>query len=132
MDRSEIFEGVRACLEEVLNVAPDSVREEAKIIGDLGADSLDLLELTFHLQQKFGVTISPRDIERRAKEKLGDVAFEVDGVYTPEGVRHLREAMPEVPADELPEGLGVADLPRTFRVATMVNLVSRLMEETRA
>ena len=130
MTRAEIFAGVRDCLVEVIDIAdPGSVREETEIIGELGADSLDLLALTFQLEQRFKVKISPRDIERRARQKLGAVPLEVDGVYTSEAISVLREALPEIPAEELREGLTVAHLPRLFRVATMVSLVSRLLEE---
>jgi len=96
---------------------------------DLGADSLDLLDLTFQLEQRFGISISPRDIERRAAAGMEGAPLEVDGVYTSQGITALRAAMPEIPADELPDGLTTADLPRRVRVATMVSLVARLLEQ---
>jgi len=105
------------------------VTEADKVVGDLGADSLDLLDLTFQLEQKFGIKISPRDIERRAREVLGDVPLEVDGVYTPEALEELKKALPEIPPEELSHGLTTAGLPRCFRVATFVNIIQRLMEE---
>ena len=101
----------------------------AATLEDLGADSLDLLDLTFQLEQEFKVKISPREIERRSREQLGETPLEVDGIYTPEALMELRKALPEVPMDELADGLSVGDLPRRFRVATMVNLVCRLLEE---
>jgi acyl carrier protein len=129
MTREEVFAGVCQCLMEVLDLPAGPIREEQKLIDDLGADSLDLLDLTFHLEQKFRISISPRDIERRARAKLDGRPLEVDGVYTPEALAELRKALPEVPAEELSEGLTAAALPRRFRVATMVNLVCRLLEE---
>lgn len=129
MSRSEVFAGVRDCLAAALDVEPGAVREEQRIIGDLDADSLDLLDLTFQLERRFGVSISPRDIERRARERLGGAPLELDGVYTPEALAEIRKALPEVPAEELPPGTAPADLPRRLRVATMVSLVCRLLEE---
>lgn len=126
-----VFEGVRDCLVEALGVAPDSVHPESSIIGDLGADSLDLLDITFRLERRFGISISPRDIEKRARAALGDVPLEIDGVYTPEAIAHLRKALPEVPVEELPDGLMLAELPRRFRVATMMNMVRMCKEEQR-
>lgn len=127
--REEIFAGVRECLVTSLGCLPESVREESRIIHDLGADSLDLLDLTFQLERRFGVSISPRDIERRAVGQLAGRPLEVDGVYTREALEGLRTALPEIPPAELGDGLTVAELPRRFRVATMVNLVARLLEE---
>jgi acyl carrier protein len=131
MNRENVFSGVCECLADVLDIPAAPIRAEQKIIDDLGADSLDLLDLTFNLEQKFRVSISPRDIERRAKEKLDGHPLEIEGRYTPEALAELRKALPEIPAEELADGLTVADLPRKFRVATMVNLVCRLLEEKR-
>ncbi len=128
MKREEIVQGVRECLGRVVDVDPSAIHENDSIIGQLGADSLDLLDLIFQLEQQFGIRITPRGIERAAQEKLGDISLERDGVYTPEALAELRLALPEVPPDELTEGLRAADLPRRFRVATFVNLVSRLLE----
>lgn len=127
--KDDVLGGVRECLITALDVGPESVVEEAKLIEDLGADSLDLLDLTFQLEQRFSIRISPRDIERRAREKLDGAPLEIDGLYTQEALAELRRAMPEVPADELADGLTQGQLPRRFRVATMVNLVCRLIEE---
>ncbi len=129
MSRKDILQGVRDSLGVVLSMDASSVKEDDKVVGDLGADSLDLLDLTFQLEQKFGIKISPRDIERRAREKLGEVPLEVDGVYTPEALEELRSALPEIPPEELGPGLTTAGLPRSFRVATFVNIIERLMEE---
>jgi acyl carrier protein len=113
----------------VVDTDPSNVHEGDRILEDLGADSLDLLDLVFQLEQRFKIKISPRDIERRAQKELGGIPLEVEGVYTPEAIEQLRRAMPEVPREELSEGLRSADLPRSFRVATFVRLVTRLMEE---
>jgi acyl carrier protein len=132
MTRADVFAGVRDCLVSTLDVEPGEVREESRIIGELGADSLDLLDLTFQLEQKFKIAISPRQMERLAREKLGGAPLEVDGVYTPAALAEFRRNMPEVPPEELSDGLTAAEFPRRLRVATMVNLVSRLLEEKHA
>jgi acyl carrier protein len=129
MNRDQIFIGVKEALGQVLDMEPGSIRWEDRIIEDLGADSLDLLDLIFHLEQHFKVKIKPGEIERRARERLGGVELEVDGLYTDEALQGLRMAMPEVPSGELAEGIGSADLPRIFRVETFVNLVALLLWE---
>jgi len=131
MQRAVISQGVRECVAEALELPLESVQEEAKIIGELGADSLDLLDLTFRLEQRFGISISPRDIERRTRARLGEVPLEIDGVFTPRALAGLRGAMPEVSPEELADGLTPGELPLRFRVATMVNLVCRLLDEQR-
>jgi acyl carrier protein len=128
MTRAEVFEGVKECLAKVLDIPVESIHEDSKIIQDLGADSLDFLDLSFQIQQKFGVRFSPREDERRLQEKLGGVAVQNNGVYTPEALAEMRRSMPEVPVEEFSEGLAVSALPFLFRVSTIVNLILRLKE----
>lgn len=129
MNGDAVFRGVCECLETVLDVLPETMAMGQRIIEDLGADSLDLLDLIFQLEQRFKIKISPRDIERRAKARIGDAPFQVDDVYTPEALAELRKALPEVPEAELSGCVRPTDLPRCFRVATFVNLVNRFMDE---
>ncbi|HUT35538.1 MAG TPA: acyl carrier protein [Planctomycetota bacterium] len=129
MTQEEIFAGVQQCLADALDIEPERIHEDDRVIGDLGADSLDLLDLTFRLEQRFKVHLSPREFERRARERLGGQDWQVDGVYTPAALAELRAAMPEIPPEELPDGLAVAEMPRRFRVATLVNLVDRGLKE---
>ncbi len=129
MTREEIFEGVKECLAKVLDIPAETIRENSRIIYDLGADSLDFLDLSFHIQQKFGVTFSPKDDERRLQEKMGTIPVQYNGVYTSEALAELRHNMPEVPAEEFSDGLAVSALPFLFRVSTIINLILRLKEE---
>lgn len=129
MTRDEALAGVRDCLASALDVPAEGIQPSDRIIDDLGADSLDLLDITFQLEQRFQISINPREIERRAKAVLGETPFEIDGIYTPEALVELRKALPEIPAEELTDGLTVAQLWRSFRVETMLNQVTRLLEE---
>lgn len=125
----EIYNGVVACVAKVVDGDAAKIKAGDRIIGDLGADSLDLLDLIFQMEQHFKIRIKPRDIERRAQAELGGVPMESGGVYTPEALAQLRRVMPEVPAEELAPGLAPGQLPYSFRVQTFVNLVSRLLQE---
>lgn len=129
MNREEIVQGVCECLMDVVDVDLDTIKESDRIIEDLGADSLDLLDLIFRLEKRFKIKIAPGDIERRARTELGDIPLEKDGQYTPQALEKLRKDMPEVPPEELGDGMRVESLPRVFRVATFANIVSRLLEE---
>jgi acyl carrier protein len=128
MTREEVLLGVRECVAASLEMPVESVGRQDRLIDDLGAESLDILDLVFRLEQRFRVSISPRDVERRARQKLGGQPLEVNGVYTEEALIELRGLLPEVPPGELADGLTVAELPRKFRVDTMAGLVWRLAE----
>lgn len=129
MDQEEIITGVRECVGRVLNTDPATIKTSDRILEDLGADSLDLLDLIFQLERHFKIKIVPGNIERRARAALGDVPLEIGGVYTPEALAELKKSMPEVPAEEFKPGLTTGELPRRFRVGTFVNLVSAMLAE---
>ena len=59
-----IFDDVRDVVVEQLSVAPDAVKLESKIIEDLGADSLDVVELVMALEERFEVEIPDSDAEK--------------------------------------------------------------------
>jgi acyl carrier protein len=57
MERSEIFDKIRDLLVDALAVDDDEVTNEATLIGDLGAESIDILDISFKLEQEFGFKI---------------------------------------------------------------------------
>ncbi|MBI5231702.1 MAG: acyl carrier protein [Coriobacteriales bacterium] len=64
MERDEIMEKVRGVIAEQLNVEDDVVTEDASFVDDLGADSLDIVELVMALEEEFGVSIPDEDAEK--------------------------------------------------------------------
>ncbi len=127
MTREEILEGVCASIAAVLDIQdPSTIKAEDRLVGDLGADSLDLLDFVFHLEKRFKIRINPRDIEREAQAAAGGKPIEVDGYYTPEALESLRKALPEVPPEELHDQLETKYLARVFRIETFVRLVTQM------
>ena len=71
MSSEEVFEKVKAIIVEQLQVAENTVTEEASFIDDLGADSLDLVELIMALEEEFDIEIPDTDAEKVVT--VGDV-----------------------------------------------------------
>ena len=59
-----VFEEVRDVVVEQLNVSPEAVKLESKIIEELGADSLDVVELVMALEEKFDIQIPDTEAEK--------------------------------------------------------------------
>lgn len=125
----EIWPKVREVFAEALGLELDEVQPDAKVIEDLGAESLDFLDIAFRLERAFGIKIPRGGIEDAVRQGVGEEAYEIDGVLTPLGLEKLAEVMPEVPREDFREGLKTSEVPELFRVATFYNLVVRLLAE---
>lgn len=121
----QVFATVRQCFCEALELDDGEVTFDSTVLDDLGAESLDLLDVVFRLERSFDIQIPRGGLEAQAQGESGEPG-EVDGKLTEAGAARLRQAMPEVPPEELPAGLRVDELAGVFRVGTFYNLVQRL------
>ena len=71
-----MLEKIQGMLAEALNISVDKVTADAKIVEDLGADSLDVVEVLSQLEDEFGITIPDEDVENLVT--VGDVAAELE------------------------------------------------------
>jgi acyl carrier protein len=132
MNDQELTEKLHACIAQTIGIEAEKVTPDASLIDDLGADSLDLLDLVFRLEQAFQIRISRGDIERRAKETLPEEDFEQDGLLTPSAKDALRRELPEIPAERFEAVSRPSDIPRLFTARTFLRLVKKQMEAARA
>ncbi|GHV05915.1 acyl carrier protein [Campylobacterota bacterium] len=73
-----LFDDVKAIVVEQLNVSADEVKEESKFVEDLGADSLDVVELVMELEEKFDVEIPDEHAEKI--KTVGDVIAYIENL----------------------------------------------------
>jgi len=123
-----ILDKVRNCFCEALELDDDEVEWDSKILDDLGAESLDLLDVVFRLERAFDIQIPRAGLESQAKEVDGQPG-EIDGKLTAIGAARLRELMPEVPEDEIFEGMKASAIATVFRVGTFYNIVIALLDQ---
>ena len=129
----EVYNVVAECFAEALGLEPEEIEYDALVIDDLGAESLDLLDIVFRLERAFKIKIPRGGIESAAKEGLSDdEEYEVGGVLTALGLERLAAAMPEIPSDSFQEGLKVSEIPLLFRGSTFCRLVVELVESQNA
>jgi len=120
-----IFEELRPLLVEVLGVAPEKIRMDSVLVSDLGAESIDLLDLSFRIEEKFKVPIEANEIEREAKKRLPGGVYEKDGCLTEEALAEIRQSVPELDPTRLVPGLRKIDLPSLLTVSFFVHLIAR-------
>ncbi len=123
-----LYEKVRATVADVLAIDPARVTPTASLIDELGAESIDFLDLVFRLESEYKVKI-PRDGIRLAAQEGIPGGFERAGVVTPEGLERLRILMPEVPAERIAPGLRAHEIPGLFTTETFVRLVAWRLDE---
>jgi acyl carrier protein len=128
MDEAAVYKRVVEEFCEALGLDEDEVEPDSTVIDDLGAESLDFLDIAFRLERAFGVKVPRGEIQRSAEATAGE-EFEVEGKLTEAGAVALREAMPEVDPDAIEEGFLVRDIPRLFTVRTFHNMVLKLIAE---
>ena len=90
--KEEIYEKVRTALMDALGVDDDEVTAEATMVGDLGAESIDFLDIVFRLEKAFEIEI-PRS-ELFPEDILTNAEYIQDGKVTVAGVSELKKRMP--------------------------------------
>src|SRR5271155_1466318 len=91
--QDEIYVKVSATLVEALNVDEEEIKPTSTLEGDLGAESIDFLDIVFRLEREFGIKI-PRGELFPDSIFGGDPELVQDGRVTDEGVDRLRLSMP--------------------------------------
>src|SRR5256885_1819320 len=112
----DIFAKVQACFVDALGVETTEVTLRAKVIDDLGAESLDFLDIAYRLEQSFKIKIPRGEIKAKSQEGLAATEWEKDGLLTEKALAKIREVMPEVDPAEVKPGLKAKDIPRLFTV----------------
>lgn len=95
----EIFEKVRETLVDALGVDDDEVTPAATLIGDLGAESIDFLDIVFRLEKNFDIKI-PRGELFPENIASSDSGFVAGGKITESGIAELRNRMPHADIDK--------------------------------
>jgi len=90
-DQQEIFEKVQEVLVDALGVDDDEVTLQAKLVGDLGAESIDFLDIVFRLEKAFGIKIEQSELF--PEDVLSNEEYVQDGKVTDKGMEELKAKM---------------------------------------
>ena len=93
MTQDEIFGKVRQQLVDALSVDEDEVTPQARLQGDLNAESIDFLDIVFRLEREFGIKIDRNELFPESIFQ-GDPDFVQDGKVTAKGLNELKTRMP--------------------------------------
>ncbi|MBI4718655.1 MAG: acyl carrier protein [Planctomycetes bacterium] len=125
-----VFLKVREVLSDALGVEQEDVSPDATLQGDLGAESIDFLDIVFRLEKAFAIKIPKGELF--PDEILNNPAY-VDGDrMTTAGLETLKAAMPHADFADFEKAPFVAKVPDLFTVRTIVNYVEGKLQAAAA
>ena len=123
MTRDDIFAKVRTVLVDALAVDDDEVTMASVLTSDLGAESIDFLDIVFKLEQAFGFKIQQGELFPEGVAQ--DPKFVKDGKVTAEGLTALKAKLPHVDFSTFEQNPAITKVAEVFTVDTLVNFVSK-------
>lgn len=132
MNIESVYPKVREIIADVLVIDEDEVSQNSRLIVDLGAESIDFLDLVFQLEKEFGIKIPRGQLEKNARGDLAEDEFEKGGVLTPNGMIALKNYLSEVPAEHFKASMKLNEIPMLFTVGTFCKLIVDALNEKNA
>ena len=119
--RDEIYAKVQTALVDALGVEEDEISPAATMVGDLGVESIDFLDIVFRLEKTFGIKI-PRG-ELFPEDVLSSSEFVTNGKVNAAGLTALKERMPFADLTKFESNPSVQNFANTLTVEDMVRYV---------
>ena len=125
MTRDEIVSAVQEAVSGALGVGQDEVTPEATLLGELGAESIDLLDILFRLERKLGVKIQASDLGAHVQGGIPDDEFgDENGIVSDKGLDQLKKVMPQINEDDLRGSLEAEKVITLFTVGNLADMVA--------
>lgn len=125
MNMEEVFEKVSEVIVDASDVEADEISLDKRLIDDLDIDSIDMMELIYSIEKIYGVELEIGDFEGAMNREMNGLPFAKDNIITDEGLKKLRELMPEVDQEKIQPGLAVYNVPFLFTVESLCKLIMR-------
>jgi len=123
-----VIEEVTKAISEGLDIAPARVRLESSLIKDLGAESLDFLDINYRLEQTFGIKMARRSVLEHMEEMFGEeTAIDADGKLTEKAVKVIGLRFNNS-SGQIEAGMDMDELPSMVTVRSIVDGVLSLLD----
>lgn len=122
MTRDEIFEEVKEVLVDALGLDDDEVTAEATLMGDLGAESIDFLDIVFRLEKSFDVKI-PREELFPTDGLMNNADYVQDGKMTEKGLAEMKDKMPHTDFSSFAADPDINKIQDLFTVEAIVKFI---------
>lgn len=129
MNVESVYPKVREIIADVLVIDEEDISLNSRLIADLGAESIDFLDLVFQLEKEFSIKIPRGQLEKNARGNLAEEEFEKGGVLTPQGMDALKSYLSEVSDEHFKPNLKVNEIPLLFTVETFCKLIINALQD---
>ncbi len=120
-DDQEILSKIQTCVSNALGVEEEEVEPDKVLSRDLGAESIDYLDITFQIEKAFGISIQKDELF--PQKIFRDENLVRDGVVTPEGLTFLEQQLPYADLTEFRKDPQMSRVSELFTVGLLVNYV---------
>jgi len=126
--KDEVYKKVQAALVDALGVDEDEVTPQATMVGDLGAESIDFLDIVFKLEKAFGIEIPRKELS--PEDILTNAEYVKDGKVTPAGITELKKRMPFVDFTKFEANPNVREFSNLMTVGDLCRYVESKVNAT--
>jgi acyl carrier protein len=124
---ARVLEEVRKAISEGIDINPAKIEPESSLMKDLGAESLDFLDINYRLEQTFGIKMARRSVLDHMEELFGEEsAVDSDGKLTEKAATVLAMRY-DGSKHEIRAGMTMDDLPATITVSSIAEMVMNLL-----
>jgi acyl carrier protein len=120
---------VKEIIADALYLELEQVTDDSRLMADLGAESIDFLDIIFRLEQEFDIKLPKGEAEKQARAGISDEEFAISGVLQEKGLERLRKLMPEIDPAHIAAGIQEKDIPTLYTVSSFVRMVEEKLAE---
>lgn len=131
MNREDIVKAVKECIVDAVGVREEEISLTSQLVNDLGADSLDLVELIYLLETKFEISLQRGAIMERIRTVMPEEEFLTEeGFISEDGRKVIRKELPELTDVEFAPDMNFQSIIAYFTVEIFVNLIERSLQNS--
>ncbi len=124
MNRQEIYQGVANVLIEALNLPEDEVKPCARLRDDLGAESIDFLDIVFRLEREFGIKIPRGELLPESFFQGDSECVDRHGLISKKGLAYMKKIMPHADLSQFQENPKMQNILDLYTVQFLVNYIA--------
>lgn len=131
MSDTSVIDAVREIVAEAVALDVDEVGADATLFEEVGAESIDLLDILFRIERRLGVKITTNELSERIQGGIPDEQFGTeDGLVSDIGLDQLEKVMPQIDKAELSGNLAAEDVMNLFTVRNLAGMVEQHVAAT--